>query len=430
MRDIMAVILGGGKGTRLYPLTKVRSKPAVQINGKYRLIDIPISNCLNSDIYRIFVLTQYNSASLNRHVDVTYHFDSFRVDGFVNILAAEQTQHSSEWFQGTADAVRKTLKHYDRFRFSHYLILSGDHVYRMDYRKLVQEHREKGADVTVAAIPVERAKAPELGVMEIDEHGFVQNFVEKPQDEEIINKLEIQDEFWQNRGMAARPGYCLVNMGIYVFKREILEDILTTDREMDFGKEIFPHAVQAGLKVSSYLFEGYWEDIGTIKSFHKANLNFVATTPKFSFYDEGNPIFTHARYLPPSKISRTTAENAVLSEGCIVDDAYIRRSIIGVRSRVGKGSTIIDSYIMGADYFESEADQNNNRKQEIPDIGIGRDCHLEGVIIDKDARIGDRVRIVAGPGEYKEGDGWVLRDGVVVVEKRAIIPNESTLVFR
>ncbi len=430
MRDIMAVILGGGRGSRLFPLTKVRSKPAVQINGKYRLIDIPISNCLNSNIYRIFVLTQFNSASLNRHIDVTYHFDSFRMDGFVNILAAEQTQHSSEWFQGTADAVRKTLKHYDRFRFSHYLILSGDHVYRMDYRKLLKEHRNTNADVTVAAMPVERQKVSGLGVMEIDDNGFVKQFVEKPEDPELIDKLEIKDDFWKNRSMDNRRGYCLANMGIYVFKRELLEEILTSDREMDFGKEIFPHAVESGRKVYSYLFEGYWEDIGTIKSFHQANLGFVNPMPKFSFYDEHNPIFTHARYLPPSKITRTTADNAILSEGCIVDDAYIRHSIIGVRSRVGKGSTIIDTYMMGSDYFESADEREENRHKGLPDIGIGHDCHLEGVIIDKDARIGNGVRIVAGPGDYTEGDGWVLRDGVIVVEKRAIIPEGTQIVFR
>ena len=431
MRDVLAVILGGGKGTRLFPLTKERSKPAVPLNGKYRLIDIPISNCLNSDIYRIFVLTQFNSASLNRHVDSTYVFDNFRREGFVSILAAEQTRDSKEWFQGTADAVRKTLRHYKRFHFDHYLILSGDHIYRMDYRKILADHKETGAHVTVAAIPVPRDQAHELGVIETDDQGEVTRFVEKPEDQEIIDTLEIKPEFWKKFGKSPASGQCLVNMGVYVFKREVLENILLEERYTDFGKDILPDSVNGSKhNVNAYLFEGYWEDIGTIRAFFEANLGFVDPLPAFSFYDETAPIYTHPRFLPPSKITRTTAEKAILSEGCVVDDAYIRQSLIGVRSLVGKGAQIINTVMMGADRYETAEEKKHNRELGRPDIGIGTDCHIEGCIIDKDARIGKGVRIVSGKGTDVEGKGWMMRDGVVVIEKKAVISDGTHIVFR
>ena len=427
----MAIILGGGKGARLYPLTKLRSKPAVPLNGKYRLIDIPISNCLNSDIYRIFVLTQFNSASLNRHVNSTYRFDNFRREGFVTILAAEQTQESTDWFQGTADAVRKTLRHYSKFSFNHYLILSGDHIYRMDYREILAEHKAKNSDVTVAAIPVKRDKAPELGILDIDGKGEVIRFVEKPQDRTVIDTLEIKPQTWKTFGKDIISGHCLANMGVYVFKREVLDEILENGDHTDFGKEIFPETVTSpDLKVNAYLFEGYWEDIGTIKSFFEANLGFVDPLPSFSFYDENAPIYTHPRFLPPSKITRTTAERAILSEGCVVDDAYIRRSLIGVRSLVGKGAQIINTIMMGADRYETSIEKARNRELGHPDIGIGPDCHIEGCIIDKNARIGRGVRIVSGNSPDVEGAGWMLRDGVVVIEKQAIIPDGAVIVFR
>jgi glucose-1-phosphate adenylyltransferase len=431
MRDVLAIILGGGKGSRLYPLTKLRSKPAVPLNGKYRLIDIPISNCLNSDIYRIFVLTQFNSASLNRHVNSAYRFDNFRQEGFVTILAAEQTQESTDWFQGTADAVRKTLRHYSKFSFDHYLILSGDHIYRMDYRKILSEHKSNKSDVTVAAIPVMREKAPELGILDINGNGEVIRFIEKPQDQTVINTLEIKPQTWKTFGKNAKPDQYLANMGVYVFKREVLESILEDGGHTDFGKEIFPETVNSpDIKVNAYLFEGYWEDIGTIRSFFDANLDFVDPLPSFSFYDENAPIYTHARFLPPSKITRTTAERAILSEGCVVDDAYIRRSLIGLRSLVGKGAQIINTVMMGSDRYETFVEKAHNRELGRPDIGIGPDCHIEGCIIDKDARIGRGVRIVSGNSPDAEGDGWMLRDGVVVIEKQAIIPDGTVIVFR
>ena len=430
MRNVLAIILGGGKGTRLYPLTKLRSKPAVPLNGKYRLIDIPISNCLNSDIYRIFVLTQFNSASLNRHVNTTYRFDSFREGGFVTILAAEQTQESTDWFQGTADAVRKTLRHYSKFDFDNYLILSGDHIYRMDYRDILAGHMERNSDVTVAAIPVRREKAPELGILDIDGKGEVIRFVEKPQDNSVIDTLVIKPQTWKTFGKDIKPDHYLANMGVYVFKRKVLEEILEHGHHTDFGREIFPETVNSpDLKVDAFLFEGYWEDIGTIKSFFEANLGFVDPLPLFSFYDERAPIYTHPRFLPPSKITRTTAEKAILSEGCVVDDAYIRRSLIGVRSLVGKGTQIINTVMMGADRYETQIEKDRNRALGRPDIGIGPDCHIEGCIIDKDARIGKGVRIVSGDSPDVEGDGWMLRDGIVVIEKQAIIPDGAVIVF-
>ncbi|MBN1624966.1 MAG: glucose-1-phosphate adenylyltransferase [Deltaproteobacteria bacterium] len=431
MKNVLAIILGGGKGNRLYPLTKLRSKPAVPLNGKYRLIDIPISNCLNSDISRIFVLTQFNSASLNRHVNTTYRFDSFRKEGFVTILAAEQTQQSTDWFQGTADAVRKTLRHYSRFSFEHYLILSGDHIYRMDYRLLMADHINKGSDVTVTAIPVLREKAPELGILDINGNGDVISFVEKPGDRSVIDTLEIKPQTWKNFGKDIKPGYCLANMGVYVFRREVLEKILDKWDYTDFGKEIFPETVKSPeLKVSCYMFEGYWEDVGTIRSFFEANLGFVEPLPLYSFYDENAPIYTRPRFLPPSKITRTTAERAILSEGCVVDDAGISRSIIGVRSLVGRGSRIINTIMMGADRYETQKEKDSNRTMGIPDIGIGHDCHIEGCIIDKDARIGRGVTIISADMPDAQGNGWMLRDGVVVIEKQAIIPDGTSIVFK
>ncbi|MBD3165391.1 glucose-1-phosphate adenylyltransferase [bacterium] len=429
MRDVMAVILGGGRGTRLYPLTKYRSKPAVPLAGTHRLIDIPISNCLNSDITRIFVLTQFNSASLNRHVSLAYHFDAFRREGFVNILAAEQTDENMQWFQGTADAMRQTLRHYRRFRFKHYLVLSGDHIYRMDYRKLIRAHEESDADVSVAALPVHRDKVPAFGVLSLDDKGWINEFVEKPSDPEVISKLEVGPEFFESQGKDPYEGYCVANMGIYVFDRDVLEEMLLGSSELDFGKEVFPRAVAENRRVHAHLFEGYWEDIGTIKAFYDANLDFVEIVPKFSFYDEYDPIYTHARFLPPSKITRVTADKVTFAQGCIVDDSYLRRSIIGIRSRVGRGSTIIDSVIMGADEYETP-EVKANLAPGVPEIGIGHDCHIEGAILDKNARIGHGVRIVAGNGPEQQGDGWMLRDGIVVIEKDAVIPDGTQLIFR
>lgn len=430
MKDTLAVILGGGKGTRLYPLTKYRSKPAVPLAGKYRLIDIPVSNCLNSDISRIFVLTQYNSASLNRHISLTYNFDAFRHEGFVNILAAEQTQMSRDWFQGTADAVRKTLRHYKPYRFKQYLILSGDHIYSMDYRKLIREHRAMGAEVTVAALPVDRDRVSALGTLQIDRHGMIKRFVEKPNDPKVIDSLEIGPEFWRLRGEEPKRGFYLANMGVYVFNRNVLEDMLISNDDLDFGKEIFPRAIADHRRVYGSLFDGYWEDIGTIRSYFESNLAFLDIVPKFSFYDESFPVFTHPRFLPPSKITNARTERSSLSEGCIVDDATIINSIIGLRSIVGAHTTIINTFMMGADYYESEAERLSNATHNLPHVGVGRGSHIERAIIDKNARIGEGVRIIGGEQQDQEGEGWMLRDGIVVIEKDAVISDGTQLVFK
>jgi len=430
MREVLAVILGGGRGTRLYPLTKYRSKPAVPLAGKYRLIDIPISNCLNSGISRIFVLTQYNSASLNRHINLTYHFDHFRLEGFVDIIAAEQTEQSADWFQGTADAVRKTLIHYSPYRFDYYLILSGDHIYSMDYREMIGKHIEERAEVSVATIPVSREKAPGLGILVTDGDSFIRHFVEKPKDPAIIGSLVIGDEYWRQRNLPIRKNLFLANMGIYIFNRKVLEQILNDGNEVDFGAEIFPRSIRESRKVRAHLFEGYWEDIGTIRSFYEANLGFLDHVPKFSFYNEYSPIYTHSRFLPPSKINRAFTEEAILSEGCIVENATIHRSLVGVRSIVGNGATLVSTILMGADYHETPEQKECNRTQGIPDIGIGEGSYLEGALIDKNARIGENVKIVSGKAPDTSGEGWVLKDGIIVIEKNAVIPDGTQLIFR
>lgn len=429
MSDVLAVILGGGKGTRLYPLTKYRSKPAVPLAGKYRLIDIPISNCLNSNVSRIFVLTQYNSASLNRHINLSYHFDTFRRDGFVDIIAAEQTPTSSDWFRGTADAIRKTLNHYASYQFSYYLILSGDHIYSMNYQNMIKYHRRAKADISVAAIPVPREKVSGLGILNIDEKGFVRRFIEKPTDQSLIDSLEIGDEYWKLCHESPQPGMFLANMAVYLFNRSVLEEMLLSGSELDFGAEIFPRAVEEKKRIRAHLFRGYWEDIGTIRSFYQANLGLVEQVPKFSFYDEGNRVYTHARFLPPSKINKARTEQAILSEGCIVDDATIINSLIGLRSIVRKNTTLVSTVLMGADYYESLENQKKNRRKHIPDVGIGAGSYIEKALIDKNARIGKHVRIVGGDKPDQEGENWFLRDGIVVIEKNGIIPDGTELNF-
>ncbi|MBZ0266200.1 glucose-1-phosphate adenylyltransferase [bacterium] len=431
MRDVLAVILGGGRGTRLYPLTKYRSKPAVPIAGKYRLIDIPISNCLNSNISRIFILTQFNSASLNRHVNLTYHFDTFRREGFVNILAAEQRMDNMDWFQGTADAVRKTLMHYEPYEFKYYLILSGDHIYSMDYRKMIAEHALSGADATVAALPVTRDKVSGLGILEIKDDGTIDRFVEKPKKPEVIDTLKLSNKYWEIRGEKERSEELfLANMGVYIFNREVLDEILSTGEELDFGSEIFPRTVVETDRVHAFPFEGYWEDVGTIRSFYEAHLGFLERVPKFSFYDEYNRVYSHARYLPPSKLNHAHTEKAILAEGSIVDDANIKQTFVGLRSIVGRGTTLNSVIMMGADFYETVEDRKQNQLEQKPHVGIGENCYLEGVIIDKNARIGNNVRIMNGDVVDQEGEGWMVRDGIVVIEKNAIIKDGTDLNFR
>jgi len=414
----IAIILGGGRGTRLDPLTRDRSKPAVPIAGKYRLVDIPISNCLNSWIRKIFVLTQFNSASLNRHIKNTYTFDLFS-KGFVDILAAEQTPKSANWFQGTADAVRQSLHHLSNYEYEHVLILSGDQLYQMDYRKLLKVHKEENADLTVATIPVKADEATEFGIMKTDESGQIESFVEKPPVEELDKWASETSPEMQEQGRLY-----LASMGIYVFSKDVMLRLFDENPEAtDFGKEIIPKAIEEGAKVSSYSFDGYWTDIGTISSFFDANLELAETLPEFNLYDNEQIIYTRARYLPASKLTGTNLERVLIAEGCIIEASRIEKSVIGIRSRIGRGTTIESCIVMGNDHFATE-DDLSNQSDNNPLMGIGQRCFLSRAIIDKNVRIGNDVKITGGDhledGEYEKHS---VVDGIVIIQKGTIIPD-------
>jgi len=414
----IAIILGGGRGTRLDPLTRHRSKPAVPIAGKYRLVDIPISNCLNSSIRKIFVLTQFNSASLNRHIKNTYNFDLFS-HGFVDILAAEQTPKSTHWFQGTADAVRQSLHHLANYEYEHVLILSGDQLYQMDYRKLLKLHKEDNADITVATIPVNAEDATGFGIMKTDANGNIESFVEKPAAEELSKWSSDTSEEMQAQGR----NY-LASMGIYVFSKNTLLRLFEENPDAtDFGKEIIPKAIEDDSKVSSYSFTGYWEDIGTIGSFFESNLDLCETVPNFNLYDNEQVIYTRARYLPASKLTGTNLERTLVAEGCIIEASRIERSVIGIRSRIGRGTTVESSIVMGNDHFATQEDFENQNSAQ-PLMGIGRRCFISRAIIDKNVRIGDDVKITGGDhledGEYEKHS---VVDGIVIIQKGQVIPD-------
>ncbi|MBJ2173955.1 glucose-1-phosphate adenylyltransferase [Aureibaculum sp. A20] len=418
-KKVLSIILGGGQGSRLYPLTESRSKPAVPIAGKYRLVDIPISNCINSEIKRIYVLTQFNSASLNRHIKNTYHF-SFFSSAFVDVLAAEQTIHSQSWFQGTADAVRQSMHHFLRHDFEYALILSGDQLYQMDYRLMLDEHIKKGAEISIATIPVNAKDATSFGILKADGDNVITSFIEKP-DAELLPDWtsEVSDEMkGENRNY-------LASMGIYIFNRQLLVDLMSNPDTNDFGKEIIPGAIHDH-KTLSYQFEGYWTDIGNIDSFFEANLGLTDNIPKFNLYDTDQRVYTNARILPTSKISGTVLDKAVIAEGCIIQAAKIETSVIGIRSRIGKESTVINTYMMGCDYYESL--EEINRKKTPILMGIGERCFIKNTIIDKNCRIGDDVRINGGPHlKDKETDQYVIKDGIVVIKKHAVLPKGYTI---
>ena len=423
MRDsTIAVILGGGQGTRLFPLTKERSKPAVPIAGKYRLVDIPISNCLNSRVRRIYVLTQFNSASLNRHIKNTYNFDVFS-RGFVDILAAEQTPKSKNWYQGTADAVRQSLHHMENHRHEHVLILSGDQLYQMDYRNMLEKHVEMDADLTVATIPVVAEDATGFGIMKTNKEGEIENFIEKPDLDELDEWKSDTPKHFKNEGRVY-----LASMGIYIFKREALRELFNDHPDAtDFGKEIIPSAISNKFKVTSYEFDGYWTDIGTVKSFFEANLDLTEDLPRFNLFDNEDFIYTRARMLPASKLSGTTFDHSVLAEGCIVEASRIERSVIGIRSRIGKGTTIEKSIVMGNDFFQSRQ-EIESRSGENPIMGIGQRCFISNAIIDKNCKIGDDVRI-AGGDHLEDGDygHYHVVDGIVIVHKGAVIEDGTKI---
>lgn len=416
-KQILSVILGGGAGTRLFPLTSSRSKPAVPIAGKYRLVDIPISNCLNSGINRMFVLTMYNSASLNRHIKNTYHFSAFS-SAFVDILAAEQTPDNPTWFQGTADAVRQGLRHIGPFESEYILILSGDQLYQIDFQEMLNAHQNQNADITIATIPVTGKEASEFGILKT-ENGMITSFIEKPKSglEDWVS--DTGDE------MKDKGKLYLASMGIYIFNRQLLFDILQNEfaQATDFGKEIIPQSIEK-YKVASYQYEGYWEDIGNIPAFFHANIALTKDLPEFNLFDNTKTIYTRARMLPPAKVSGTRLDHAIIGDGCIVNAAHIENAVIGIRSRIGHDTTIVDTYIMGSDYYETLVDIKEDQQHGLPQLGVGNRCQIQNAIVDKNCRIGDDVKIIGG-SHLEDGDTalYAVKQGIIVIKKGAIIPN-------
>jgi glucose-1-phosphate adenylyltransferase len=412
--------MGGGRGTRLYPLTKERCKPAVPLAGKYRLVDIPISNCLNSGYNRIFLLTQFLTASLHRHINKSFHFDPFGA-GFIDLLSAEQTNLSTSWYEGTADAVRRNLDHFDGHAHDLVLILSGDQLYRMDFRKIIEQHVATKADVTIAAIPVPVSKVEGLGLMRVDDDLSITEFVEKPKDSAIINSLAISPAIEAKLETKGEEKLCLASMGIYVFSRDVLRRSLNNTMK-DFGKEVIPSLLKNS-RLFSYVFEGYWEDIGTVRAFFEANIALTHPLPPFNFFDRAAPIYTHARYLPASKINRCNIDHVVIGDGCIVTDSTLRHCLVGIRSILGEHSNLDEVVLMGADFYQTAKEVATDKAAGKPSIGIGRNCSIRRAIIDKNARIGDNVALSPEgktDGEYPHG--IVIRDGILCVTKGAVIP--------
>lgn len=421
-KSLVAIVMGGGAGSRLYPLTATRSKPAVPIAGKYRLVDIPISNCMNSEVTRIFVLTQFNSASLNRHIKNTYHFSIFS-KAFVDILAAEQRPGSELWFQGTADAVRQSLRHIISYDFEYVLILSGDQLYQMDFGDMLEKHKQTGAEITIASIPVDARDATDFGILKTNSDGFISSFIEKPK-AELLNDWtsEVSPE------MQASGRVYLASMGIYIFNRELLIRLLHEKAEAtDFGKEIIPQSI-AHHKVLSYQYEGYWTDIGNIRSFFEANIELTDDVPRFNLFDNNRPVFTHARMLPPSKISGTTLDRSMVAEGCIIHATRIERSLIGIRTRIGHDTTVTHSYVMGYDSFETLEEIVKHKDLGNPSYGIGDRCYINHAIIDRNVRIGNDVTINGGTHlENTDNELYTVKDGIVIVKKGTILNDGFTV---
>jgi glucose-1-phosphate adenylyltransferase len=419
------MILAGGHGSRLYPLTKHRSKPAVPIAGKFRLIDIPISNSIHSGFRRIFIVTQFSAESLHSHIFQTYRFSIFSKD-FITILSAQQTLENRDWYQGTADAVRQNMGFITR-NDEYALILSGDHLYRMDYGKFLKYHIEKGADISISMIPIYRERAGELGVMSINNDSRVINFFEKPKDDTTLDELTVPESAFAEHNIDPKGRTHLASMGIYVFNKKVLNELLQTSDESDFGKGIIPRALER-YKVFAYLFDGYWEDIGTIGSFFEAHVDLTRTLPEFNFYDEELPIFTKPRFLPGAKVRKAEIENTILCDGSIVNSSTIKGSIIGIRSIVGSNCYLDNVIMMGADYFETHEERIANREKGAPYVGIGENCVIERAIIDKNARIGNNVRISGERSmEFVEQKNYAIRDGIVVIPKNAVIPDDSEI---
>jgi glucose-1-phosphate adenylyltransferase len=424
-KKVLCVILGGGAGTRLFPLTKERAKPAVPLAGKYRLVDIPISNCINSDLRNIYVLTQFQSASMHKHIAGSYKFDPF-TGGFVEILAAQQTSSDTSWWHGTADAVRKNLTHFLNHAPDYFLILGGDQLYRMDFHTILEQHQATRAEITIATLPVMRRDAAGLGIMQMDENRRIRRFVEKPTEPGLLDSLRLPQGLYGQLGIAGQDELFLASMGIYVFNRDVLLALLENDQS-DFGKHIIPGAI-ATRQVFSYVFQGYWEDIGTIRAFFDAHIDLAAEQPRFSFFDMTAPIFTRPRWLPGSKINGGTVDHAMLCDGCIINDAHIAHSIIGIRSIIGAGCKISRTVMMGCDYYEPMESIAAHEAQGQPRLGIGKNARIENAIIDKNARIGDNVVISpAGKPENLDHPLYYIRDGIVIIPKNAVIPSGTVI---
>nr|AAA27275.1 ADP-glucose pyrophosphorylase [Synechocystis sp. PCC 6803]prf//1905422A ADP-glucose pyrophosphorylase [Synechocystis sp.] len=429
MKRVLAIILGGGAGTRLYPLTKLRAKPAVPLAGKYRLIDIPVSNCINSEIVKIYVLTQFNSASLNRHISRAYNFSGFQ-EGFVEVLAAQQTKDNPDWFQGTADAVRQYLWLFREWDVDEYLILSGDHLYRMDYAQFVKRHRETNADITLSVVPVDDRKAPELGLMKIDAQGRITDFSEKPQGE-ALRGMQVDTSVLGLSAEKAKLNPYIASMGIYVFKKEVLHNLLEKyEGATDFGKEIIPDSA-SDHNLQAYLFDDYWEDIGTIEAFYEANLALTKQpSPDFSFYNEKAPIYTRGRYLPPTKMLNSTVTESMIGEGCMIKQCRIHHSVLGIRSRIESDCTIEDTLVMGNDFYESSSERDTLKARGEIAAGIGSGTTIRRAIIDKNARIGKNVMIVNKENVQeanREELGFYIRNGIVVVIKNVTIADGTVI---
>jgi glucose-1-phosphate adenylyltransferase len=419
-KNVLAVIMGGGAGTRLFPLTKERAKPAVPIGGKYRLVDVPISNCINSDIRQIFVLTQFNSVSLHRHIHSSYTFDRF-TRGFVEILAAQQTTSSTSWYQGTADAVRQNLRHFAMGDYDYILILSGDQLYRMDFRQVVQQHIETRADITIAAIPVKRSEASGLGILQVDDAKLITRFVEKPKAPKTLDELRLEDPVLSSLRITSSEDYMLASMGIYLFSRDVLVHALNND-DADFGKHIIPDSI-SHRRVFAHVFQGYWEDVGTIRSFFEANLAMCSLKPAFSFFDRAAPVYTRARFLPPSKILDSFISESLIADGCFIMKSRIQNCVIGLRSYIGEGCELKNTILMGCDYYAPTSEPTDDQPFTMPHLAIGRGCRIERAIIDKNVQIGEGV-VITGKDGAPDSDAptHYIRDGIVIIPKNAVIP--------
>jgi glucose-1-phosphate adenylyltransferase len=423
--NVLGVIMGGGQGARLFPLTKERSKPAVPIAGKYRLVDIPISNCINSNIRQIYVLTQFNSASLHRHIHQSYIFDRYS-RGFVEILAAQQTLGGSQWYQGTADAVRQNLRYFLQDDYDYIVILSGDQLYRLDFRRVLQQHVESYADITVAAIPVPRHEATSLGILQVNEEKRIVRFVEKPKDERLLDELKLQDPLLSHLRITSNEDYLLASMGIYIFNREVLHKALDNDKT-DFGKHIIPDAI-GHFRVGAFIFQGYWEDVGTIRSFFHANLAMCSSKPSFNFFDRDAPVYTHPRFLPASKVIDSTIRNALIADGCIILKSSIENCVVGVRSLINSDCELRDTIIMGCDFYESHHQSLEREAMGIPHMSVGSGSKIQRAIIDKNAHIGDNVVITDKSGSPDfDGPSYYIRDGLVIIPKNSVIPTGTRI---